>query len=303
MANRDWMHGVGTKVAGMSVDEQLQATDLDWEVLTSPFKYGDSFQYCQGDTTVAYRGDNGMYISTYADRQPWQNRQIVETFNVFCQTAGLEMTHLGALKEGRILLAGAQFPYTTDLKGSGDKTDYYLLLSDSHLNGKGLTVSLYSNRVICTNGQNIIVRDRGLALSHTTDFDKAKPRIERLLDSVLDVIRKKEQQNEHLAETVMTIEEATLLLINAFGVPGEPVEQQPRVVKTCLRLFQGEAEGGNLLTAFKTSYGLLHAVVEYYNWHVPARGTADSQFNSILQGSRAQKMRQFEQQLVSCAVR
>jgi len=303
MANQDWMHGIGVEVAGMDTDEKLKAANLDWEVRTSPFQYGDDFRYHQQDAQVAYRGNDGMYISTYVNRQPWQNRDIVNTFDAFCETADIEMTHLGSLKEGRILLAGAKFPYSTALKGSKDVTDYYLLLQDSHLNGRGLSVSLYSNRLICTNGQNIVVRDRHAVLSHTTDFDKARPKIERLLDSVMDAIRKKEAQDERLVETAMKIEEATAHLINAFGVPGEPVEQQPRVVQVCLRLFQGQAKGSNMLTAYNTAYGLLHSVTEYYNWHVPARGTLESQFYSILNGSRAQKMRQFEQQLVSCAVR
>lgn len=297
----DWHRGCAIAVDGLSFDEQIKAANLDWEAVTSGFRYGDRYQFRETDTKVAFRSDNGMFIDTYTDRQPWQNREIIAHFHEFCEASDLKVSHVGSLQDGKLIFAAAKLPVEVDVARCGDITEYYLLLKDSHINGKGMQVSLYANRMVCTNGLHQAIKQGNHTIAHLGAFNKA--RITGVLEAAIATVNEKEAISNQLAQVAMTREEATLQLIQAFGNPTLPVEEQPKLIQTALRLFDGQAKGSEYLSAYKTAYGLLNSVTEFYNHHAPNRGTAQTQFQSILTGSRGQKMAQFERQLVGCYVR
>lgn len=299
-ASEQWHRGTAIAVEGLTLDEQLEQAGLNWEVLTSGFRYGDRYQFRQTDTQIAYRSDNGAFIDTYTNRQPWQNRDIIQHFHDFCNESelGLKVSHIGSLQEGKLIYAAAKLPHVTDIRKAGDITEWWLLLRDSHLNGMGLQVSLYANRMVCTNGLHQAIRQGNQVIAHLGEFDKE--RINGVLEAAIVTLREKEATHEQLATVSMTIEEATLQLISAFGEPGKPVEEQPKLIQTALRLFQGSAKGSEYLSAYNTAYGLLQAVTEHFNWHAPNRGGSQGAFQSVLAGSRGQRMQQFERQLVGC---
>lgn len=294
-----WHRGTAVTVAGLTLDEQLSAAGLNWEVVTSGFRYGDRYQFRETSTQIAFRSDNGMFLDVYTHRQPWQNREIIQHFHDFCDESDLDLQVdcIGSLQDGKSIFAAAKMPIVTDIKHSGDTTEWWLMLKDSHLNGKGLQVSLYANRMICTNGMHELVRQNNQVIAHLGAFNRE--RISSVLQAAIDTLRAKEERHENLANTQMSVEEATLQLIAAFGEVGKPVDEQPKLIQTALRLFQGQARGSEYLSVYNTAYGLLQSVTEYFNWHAPNRGTNQSQFQSVLSGSRGQKMQQFERQLVS----
>jgi hypothetical protein len=296
---QNWHRDTAVVVAGMSMDEQLEAAGLNWEVLTSGFRYGDRYQFRQTETKVAFRSDNGTFIDTYTSRQPWQNRDIIQHFHDFCTESelGLEVSHIGSLQDGKLIYAAAKLPNVTDIRNTGDITEWWLLLKDSHLNGQGLQISLYANRMICTNGLHELIRQGNQVIAHLGSFNRE--RINGVLAAAIATLQQKEEQHEQLAAITMTVEEATLQLLNAFGEPGKPVEEQPKLIQTALKLFQGQAKGSEYLSAYQTAYGLLQSVTEYFNWHAPNRGGSQGAFQSVLSGTRGQRMQQFERQLVS----
>jgi len=296
-----WHRGTAVNVEGLTVDEQLKAASLDWLVYLAPIKYRDDegTTHEQPDIFAAYRSDTKAFLDTYRDRQPWQNSEIVETFNRFCDQADLPMTHLGSLDGGRQLYAAAKLPeMTAPATCIGDLTEGYLLLEDSHVNGRGLSVSIYANRLICTNGMKLGIKVGSKTMAHVGSFNEAK--ITTLLQLARETLSQQQEQDTALTTINVDTMEATLQLIAAFGVIGEPVESQPRIVKTALKLFNGQAKGSELQSAYNTAYGLLHSVTEYFNWHAPARGTVNDQFRSILSGNRANQMQKFQRQLVGC---
>lgn len=295
---QQWHRGTAVAIQGMTLDEQMEAAGLNWDVLTSGFRYGDRYQFRQTETQIAYRSDNGMFIDTYTDRQPWQNRDIIQHFHDFCSESELELevSHIGSLQNGKLVYAAAKLPNVTDIRKTGDVTEWWLMLKDSHLNGKGLQVSLYANRMICTNGLHELVRQGNAVIPHLGEFNRE--RVNAVLSAAIATLRQKEQQHEQLAGVALTIEEATLQLLTAFGEPGKPVEEQPKLIQTALKLFQGQAKGSDYLSAYQTAYGLLQSVTEYFNWHAPNRGGEQGAFQSVLSGTRGQRMQQFERQLV-----
>lgn len=294
---QQWHRGTAIAAAGLTLDEQLEAAGLNWDVVTSGFRYGNSYQFRETDVKVAFRSDNGMFIDTYSDRQPWQNREILDHFHQFCDASDLAVSHIGSLNNGKQIYAAAKLPVQIDVANCGDITEYWLLLRDSHLNGQGLQVSLYGNRMVCTNGLHELIRQGSQTIAHLGNFNKE--RVSGVLEAALATVKNKEAAHNQLAQATLTIEEATLQLISAFGDTTLPVDQQPKLVQTAIKLFQGQAKGADRLSAYNTAYGLLQSVTEYFNWHAPQRGTNQTQFNSILAGSRGQKMSQFERQLVS----
>lgn len=297
-----WHRGTAQEIQpGMTVDQQLQTAGLDWEVKLSPVFYGHEKEH-EAPVFAAYRGDNNMFFDVYTKRKPWQNAEIVETFNRFCDDANLPMTHLGSLDGGRMLYAAAKLPeMIAPAQAVGDLTEGYLLLEDSHLNGRGLSISLYANRLICTNGMKRPVRAGQRIIAHVGSFKAG--RIESILEAAHATLHQEKETMTNLAAVGIDKAEATMQLIAAFGEPGQPVEEQPRIVQICLKLFNGMGKGANELSAYNTAYGLLHSVTEYYNHHAVKRGTVAQQFQSILSGNRAKQMQQFERQMVGCYLR
>lgn len=292
----DIYRGVGASmVDGMSLDGQLRLAGLDWQVEQSDFCYGDEYQHQSGNyRKVIYRSDTGLLLDTVGDRwTPHQNAEIIGTFNEFCDRADIQIEHIGSLREGRVVFAVARTDQSFDL--GGDEVYGKILLTGFHEQGKGHRVDLMTLRKICGNGLTVPVRTNGKIISHVGEWDHQ--RVLGVLESAKTNFREFHQQSEQLAHTAITIEEATMHLIQAFGEAGKPVEEQPKVVQTCLRLFQGQAKGSDLLSAYNTAWGLLNAVTEFYNHH-SRTSAAQTHLNSLWMGSKAQNQQRFMQQLV-----
>jgi hypothetical protein len=171
------------------------------------------------------------------------------------------------------------------------------MITESHECGRGLQIDLYFNRLVCTNGMTRPVRQRQQIINHVSEYNSA--RIAGILTHALATVRDYEKVSNRLADVALTKQEAELHLIKAFGDPNKPLAEQPKIVQTCLKLFLGEGQGSDLLSAYNTAYGLLESVKEYINWHSPVRGSLETAFSSLCYGSRKQKQDAFIQQLVS----
>jgi hypothetical protein len=70
------------------------------------------------------------------------------------------------------------------------------------------------------------------------------------------------------------------ILESAYAEDGEPKEN--RTFKKIMSLFEGEGKGADMVG--DTKWGLLNAVTEYYDHHLPAR-TDDARLNSTWFGT------------------
>jgi phage/plasmid-like protein (TIGR03299 family) len=294
---RTWYRNLGTPVTSdMNIDDQLIATGLDWTVELSPIRYGDD---CSTDEYLAaYRSDTQQVLSVYGKwRKPFQNRQILETFHSFCEKNDLQIDRIGCLKSGKELFAFTKLPIEIDVKQVGDITETHLMITESHKCGRGLQIDLYFNRLVCTNGMTRSVRHRQQVINHVSAYNS--DRITGILTRALATVKDYENISNRLADVTLTRPEAELHLIKAFGDPAKTINEQPKIVQTCLKLFLGERKGSDLLSAYSTAYGLLESVKEYINWHSPVRGSLETAFSSLCYGNRKQKQDAFLQQLVS----
>lgn len=233
----DLYRGVGATVAqGQGLSDLLRATGLNWRVEESGFRYGDRYQHRAAESHKAiYRGDTGALLGVAGkDWTPHQNMDILGTFEQFCQNSGLEIEHTSALREGRSVFAVARTDDQFDL--GGDQVQGKIIFTESHEPGRGHRVDLMTLRKICGNGLTVPVRAQGKVINHIGGWDTYK--VLNVLESAKINFRQVQQQSERLAETPITIEEATLHLIQAFGDASKPVEEQPKIVQTCLELFK-----------------------------------------------------------------
>lgn len=289
---------IGVEVTpDMSINDLLREANLNWQVNISSIKYGGAEEYRTDEYIAAYRSDTGGLLDVYgSQRQPFQNRDVLEAFFDFCTTNNLQINRIGSLKSGRELFALAKLPIQLDVKNVGDISDIYLLINESHMCGRGFRIDLFFNRLICTNGMVAPVTVFGKAVTHNASFSKEK--VKSVLNAALVKVAEEKEIKEKLADVPMSQEEAILHLINSFGVVGKPLVEQPKIVQTCLKLFNGQAKGANFLSAYNTAYGLLESVKEYINWHSPTRGSLETTFSSLCYGSRKQKQESFQKQLV-----
>lgn len=283
--------GGAKEVAGLEIEEMLVKAGLDWEVETSPIRYGEGYAHRADGVTAAYRSDTGRFIDVYRTREVWQNSHIVENFDEFCREAGLTMDYLGSLRDGDILFAAAKVT-EAEVISKDDVTSWWLILKNGHKNGHGLQVALWGNRCWCTNGCHSPVRQGQSIISHVGEFNS--DRIKAVYQAAINSLEQKIEEQNKLAEAAITPEEATIMLINAFGDPAKKVEEQPKAVQTMLRLFGGEMTGYHTMAAYNTAYGLLQSVTEYYNWMSPSKNT----LSSLMGGSYRNAVAGFERQLV-----
>lgn len=294
IADRDFTRGALAPVTGLEFQAQLETAGLNWKVELSPIKYGDEYQHATTKRKAAYRGDTGEFIDTYTNRVPWQNSDILGHFWEFCSEAGLKIDLLGHLKGSKFDIVAMAKMETTGL--NGDPTENWLVLRDSHANGRGLSVALFRNRIVCTNAWKHHIEGSQRVISHIGAFNP--DRIHMILDSSLATICKIDATEQRLAETGLSPEQAMMQLIHAFGEPGKAIHEQPSIVQDLLNLYNGKGQGAHLGTAFGTAYGLLQSVTEYYNWHQKGSFTGNA-LGSVLGGNRNNQMQKFNQQLVS----
>ena len=289
--------------SSMSVEEQLKAAGLDWHVDLREARYVDQYEQDRvSPFKIAVRTTDDEPIDVYKTRQPWQNHQIVENFNEFCLGNNLEITHLGFLPNTWTLFAVAPLSgFLAPAQAVNDLTKGYLLLRDSHLHGKGMLTDVFADRLICTNGM-VVDYHRAERMAHVGKFNSQN--VTSLLEKTCANYYTQMEKQYKLADIPLTYEEALALLIKTYGTPGQPLEEQPKVVQTCIRLFNKDAKGGEFLSAYYTGYGLLQSVSEFYNHMGNNTGGSIGRFASLLNNTngRGAYIHKMERQLVSVYV-
>lgn len=296
---KSWNYGTGIEIgADATIDEMLDIAGLNWNVEVSPVSFGHFNEYRDNTKKAAYRSDTGELIDIYGElRQPNQNRAMLTMFDQFLKKADLNIDFVGSTQKGANIYASAKLPETFDInpKEVGDITKARLVISDSHLNGVGLTVSVWYNRLVCTNGMSTKVsQDIGI-IHHSGIIQSAT--VDRVLSHALQSVKIKRDVYDVLSDRPISTEQAVTMLIASFGDTEKAVSEQPEIVQTCLRLFQADAIGGEYLTAYQTAYGLLQSVTEFYNHHSKVK-TNENRFSSMF-SSVGSIQNKFERQLVS----
>ncbi len=153
VGKRPW-HGLGVKVEAdvMTAAEAIEATEMDWEVLTAPLTTmidGKVVEIENYQTT--YRNDTNQVLGVVGNRyQPVQNRATFDFFDAVVGNGDARYDTVGTLNGGKKVWLLAKFnnPIKMD---NGDEIESYLLLHNSHDGSSSLTMQWCDIRVVCQN--------------------------------------------------------------------------------------------------------------------------------------------------------
>lgn len=293
--------GLGGEISpDMIIDEQLQASGLDWQVLTSPMiaDIGGGKYIKYHNSTILMRSDT-LELLTIAGKgwQPYSNRHFLGDFNKFCNTAGYLVERAGFIYQpsGRntdaIAFASATIPGSKNgkfsLKGD-DESAMRVIFLNPFSYGKGIGIFAMNERLFCENQLTLKGKRVKRSLKHAATNLHGKEgicKVEQTLKSLETMISNYWHISTILANTKISDREAVDFLINHFGDKNKEIHKQPQAARIMMEIFFNERsidkEGVDLAmdtqSCQHTAYGLLNAVTAYdshFHGYDPQTGRA-----------------------------
>jgi phage/plasmid-like protein (TIGR03299 family) len=162
-------HGLGTKLdSPATAREAITAAGLDYDVSLAGLVTVDGIPVPSKKAVI--RSDTsdvlGVVGNTY---QPIQNADCFSFLDAIVADGDLRYHTAGALRRGEKIWMLAKLPGHIRVRSSGDVTEKYLLLSNSHDGTSCLRVFFTSIRVVCSNTLAMADHDgrgEGLSIRH-----------------------------------------------------------------------------------------------------------------------------------------
>jgi phage/plasmid-like protein (TIGR03299 family) len=280
-------HGLGQELQeGADMVTWRKAAGMDWTIESSPVSYnanGNDQKF--PSQNVLYRSDNNDALSIVSDRyKPVQPTEVLEFFDSLVKEAGFKLHTAGTLRGGKRLWALAE----TGKFGEVCKDDGvggFLLLSTSCDRSLATTARFTSVRVVCNNtltmAQNQVKTMVKVPHSTVFDHDKVKLQLGQVSDafgSFMEMAKFLQSQEMNYAKADAFIKQ----LVSPDYLIKEFEMDKNRTVKALHSLFGGGALGSGMVGY--TKWGMLNAVTEYYDHHIPNRSN-DTRLNNAWFGS------------------
>jgi phage/plasmid-like protein (TIGR03299 family) len=280
-------HGLGQELKqDASIEEWRTAAGMDWSIESTPVQYVPEIMVPRDyeGQNVLYRSDTKAPLSIVSDRyKTVQPREVLEFFRDLVEESGFRLHTAGTLFGGRRLWALAETGRFAEVT-EGDGIGGFLLLSTSADKSLATTARFTSIRVVCNNTLSMATSESAncVSFTHAREFDhdlmKAK------LGAAVGSFDGFMVMSQYLQKQRIQLDEAkefvAKILDSQYVAENEPKEN--RTFRKIMDLFKGEAKGAELVG--NTKWGLLNAVTEYYDHHLPAR-TADARLNSTWFGN------------------
>lgn len=279
VGDKPW-HGLGQHLReGAPIDEWRIAAGMNFELVPCAMSYHDAAK----DEVIGYahrnvivRSDTREALSCVSNEfKLVQPAEILDFYKELVEAGGYKLHTAGVLKRGRKFWALAKLDEECRIMGQ-DKVESYLLLAtacDGTLATRGMYTSV---RVVCNNtlGFAVAAADGSesrnhVRVPHSRKFDAQAVKKELGLAAASFAVF--EEQATTLAKRKVKPKEALQWLVDVFGKADKPIEEQLErdagVMKSVLRLYEGDAKGSNLRSANGTAWGLLNAATEYCDHH------------------------------------
>jgi hypothetical protein len=175
----------------------------------------------------------------------------------------------------------------------GDEVLGQVMLIGSHEVGVGHELRAYFERLICRNGMTQQIKSSQRIFGHSTAGVKA---LTEALSGLNNLAIQYQDNAQKLVNTPLNYQEAMVFLIKEFGDYEKSIDEQPRVVKTVLKLFDGQGLGSDLMTSYHTAWGLLNCLTEYYS-HSQYTNPSD-RLKSFLNGCYGSNINRFQSSLI-----
>ena len=293
-------HGLGQELeAGADMAAWRKAAGMDWVIESAPVCYttadfdNNTEQYINEarhtfpSRNVLYRSDTKAPLSVVSDRyKPVQPVEVLEFFNDLVTESGFRLHTAGTLFGGKRLWALAETGKFGEVS-KGDGIGGFLLLSTSADKSLATTARFTSVRVVCNNTLGMATANDSsmVSFTHAREFDHEamKAKLGKAVESfgafmeMAKFLRKQRLSGSNAIEFVRK-----LVLTPEHHANNEYNYNKHRGFSKIMDLFEGEAKGAELVEDSK--WGMLNAVTEYYDHHLPAR-TNDARLNSAWFGT------------------
>lgn len=296
VGNVPW-HGLGKQLTeNEPIETWTREAGFDWSIKRAPIKAEEpdtGIVIRMPNKHMLYRSDTLAPLSVMSeDYKIVQPREVLEFYRSLIDTAGFKLETAGMLFGGRRFWALAKTGDQSTIMGQ-DTLKGYLLLATSCDGGLATTGMFTSVRVVCNNtlrasGAYSDEEKTGkVRVPHQSVFDADKVKAD--LGLVHDAWASFEQNVIELATRKVTQGEAQKWLIDTFGDPEKPVEEQDEAAARFMQKVWDAVRtspGSNLRSADGTAWGLVNGVTYYYD-HLRNTRSDDARFDRAQFGDGA----------------
>jgi hypothetical protein len=305
-ADRKLFRGTAAEVhPWMSTADILSAIGCNFRVTRHAAQCGER-RY--GDCQLWLRDDTQDLLGFFGNRrQVIQPQVFIDYFRAFADASdkAISLDVVGALDGGRTLYMAAKLhgnnvrlldsslgggygaggglgisrPGTSAYLPSEDRTDHWLILTESFGESLRPRVMTIANELVCSNGLASKLTDCEVRLSHHGSL--AYEHVAAVLEHALRNSRAYARIKDRLAATPISLDTARAALRTYFADP----DGKGRMVQRLEAIYQRDLIGGELDSRAGTAWGLASAVTQYTS-HESIRDEAKA-FKSQLDGGRA----------------
>ncbi len=290
-------HGLGQELdQNADMATWRKAAGMDWTIKSAPVDFA-----CITDTNsvaisrdfagqnVLYRSDTGMPLSVVTNRyKPVQPYEVLEFFDTLVKESGFRLHTAGTLFGGKRMWALAETGKFGEVS-NGDGIGGFLLLSTSADRTLSTTARFTTVRVVCNNTLSMATNDKShcVSFTHATKFDHDLMRAK--LGKAVENFGAFMEMAKFLRTRQMNSIQAKKFITNLMLKSDQWDDdlaitnmQKSKGYNKILSLFGSDAKGANM--AGHTRWGMLNAVTEYMDHHLPAR-TPDARLNNTWFGN------------------
>ena len=297
-ADHKLFKGTAAEVHSWMNDREILASiGCDFNVIRMPAgsPCGRTYEDCQ----LWLRDDNHDLLGFFGTkRQIIQPSLFIDYFRAFCDASdkAISLDVVGSYNKGRSLYMAAKLSGNNGaLLGDGglgisrqghsayidseDRTDHWLVLSESFGEALRPRVSVIANELICANGLARKVTECQVKLSHTQAM--SKDIVHAVLDHAVRQCKAYDRMKERLIETPISMETAAAALHQYFGNE----QGTGRLAQRLEQIYRHELIGSELDTRGANAWRLASAVTQYTSHE--RIGNSESVFRSQLEGARS----------------
>lgn len=271
-------HGLGTKVdeAPTSADA-LRLAGLDWTVEQK------NIQLCGGAKIQNYkanvRSSDGQVLGIVSDRYKIvQNKDAFE-FTDSIIGGDVRYETAGSLNGGRKIWLLAKLP---EAEIAGDKTEPYMVFSNTHDGSGAIRVAMTPIRVVCNNTLNLALDSakRAWSVRHTGDLNSKMHEARVCLKMANAYMGALAERADRLANTTVTRDQLNMILDELFPIDESSTEREKQGVKKLRDEFMVCYFAPDILKFRNTAWGVVNAVSDMVTHNAPRRKTENYRENN-----------------------
>lgn len=284
-------HGLGQElVEGADMATWRKAAGMDWTIEKAPVVFVpselDKGQFAEAKhfhgQNVLYRSDTKAPMSVVSDRyKPVQPAEVLDFFKDLVEESGFKLHTAGTLFGGKRLWALAETGKFGEIT-KGDGIGGFLLLSTSCDKSLATTARFTSVRVVCNNTLSMATADKSdcVSFTHSRHFDHnlMKAKLGLAVESFGAFMEMGKYLQTQKLKQAQASQFVRQLILNPVQLHDDEYNfEKHRGYAKIMSLFDSEAKGHELVGY--TKWGMLNAVTEYFDHHLPAR-TDDARLNN-----------------------